>query len=33
MATTNFESKELEQVLWNGADVLRGKMSATEYNV
>ncbi len=25
------ESKELEQVLWNGADVLRGKMDANEY--
>lgn len=33
MATTNFESKELEQVLWNGADVLRGKMDANEYKV
>ena len=25
------ESKELLQVLWNGADVLRGKMDANEY--
>ncbi len=25
------ESKELLQVLWSGADVLRGKMDANEY--
>ena len=25
------ESKDLLQVLWNGADVLRGKMDANEY--
>ena len=26
------ESKELLQVLWSGADVLRGKMDANEYH-
>ena len=25
------ESKDLLQVLWSGADVLRGKMDANEY--
>lgn len=25
------EGKDLLQVLWNGADVLRGKMDANEY--
>lgn len=25
------DNKELVQVLWNGADVLRGKMDANEY--
>ena len=27
------ESKDLLQVLWSGADVLRGKMNANEYKI
>lgn len=29
--TENTESKELQQVLWDGANILRGKMDANEY--
>ena len=31
MADTQAKSKELKQVLWDGADILRNKMDANEY--
>ena len=32
MAITE-NSKELRQILWDGADILRSKMDANDYNI